>query len=754
MSETTVSRITTSGRVYLIIGLFVTLIFCLVVLIHTEMDALTAIRAYVGGEGLWAKAQKDAVLSLEQYIASHDETDYQSYQRLIQVPLGDQKARIELQKDDPDLNMVRAGFLQGGNHPADVDYAVTFFRRFQHTAYMSKVIGHWTTADRLIAEMNSVAEAMHNEIASGRASPQTIRAFNARLKAINLQVTVEEDRFSSTLAEASRWANDVSRNLTYAIAFLFAVLGVTLSWPIITRIRFTESALSDSEQKFRSITTSAMDAIAMIDDEGKTVFFNAAAEKMFGYAAAEVIGKEMHQLLAAPRYLEAYRRAYPGFTQSGEGAAIGKVLELGALRKDGSEFPVELSVSAIRIKGRWNAVGIIRDITGRKQTEEALRVSALKHQLLFESSRDALMMIAQPSWKFTGANRATLQLFGAASLEEFTTLGPGDVSPSLQPDGRPSGEKAQEMIAIAMREGTNYFEWTHQRLDGQPFAADVLLTRMEIGKDVFLQATVRDITERKLAEERIRHLNEELETKVQERTGQLLEAQEELVRKEKLALLGQVAGSVGHELRNPLGVMSNAVFFLQSVLPEADETTREYLNIIKKEITGSERIVSDLLDAVRTRPPNLEAIEVAELVGQALREYGVPTSVSIKLDIPADIPPLKADLQQIRMVLCKLISNAVDAMPEGGVLEIRAREQARSITLSVKDSGTGIAPENLDKLFQPLFTTKARGIGLGLVVVKNLTEANGGRVAVQSEAGKGTTFSITLPSVSSAAETA
>ena len=464
-----------------------------------------------------------------------------------------------------------------------------------------------------------------------------IRTIHARLQAINQEVTIEEDQFSFTLAEASRWANDVSRRLTYAIACLFAFLGLAMSWPIISRIRTTESELFESEQKFRSITTSAMDAIAMIDEEGKTVFFNEAAEKMFGYDAAEVIGKEMHLLLAQPRYLEGYRSAFPRFTQSGEGAAIGKVVELGALRKDGSEFPIELSVSAIRIKGRWNAVGIIRDITERKQAEEALRVSALKHQLLFESSRDALMMIAPPSWKFTGANRATLQLFGAASVVEFTTLGPWDVSPSLQPDGRPSGEKAQEMIATAMREGTKYFEWTHQRLDGQPFAADVLLTRMEIGKDVFLQATVRDITERKQTEEKIRKLNEALEAKVEERTQQLLEAQEELVRKEKLAVLGQVAGSVGHELRNPLGVMSNAVFYLQSVLPDADETTREYLNIIKNEIAGSERIVSDLLDAVRTRPPNPEAVGIAELVGQALREYGVPTSVSVKLDIPAEI---------------------------------------------------------------------------------------------------------------------
>ena len=537
-----------------------------------------------------------------------------------------------------------------------------------------------------------------------------------------------------------------------------------------------------------------------------------------------------------------------------------------------------------------------------RQAKDALRVIALKHQLLFESSRDALMLLAPPSWRFTGANRATLQLFGASSVDEFTALGPWDVSPERQPDGRPSSEKAQEMIAIAMREGAHFFEWQHQRLDGQPFAADVLLTRMEVGGDLFLQATVRDITERKQFELqlslRIRHLDvmerisrislgsksvEELLERVldeilvvfnadrawflypcdsgapswsvpMERTrpewpgafargmvmpmvpevaevfrellasatpipygpaashdipaavaeqfsiksqmqmalrprvgspwvmglhhcaqaraydadellifkdiGQrvsdalssiimlknLREAQDELVRKEKLAVLGQVAGSVGHELRNPLGVMSNAVYFLQTVLSDADETTREYLNIIKSEIAASERIVSDLLDSVRTKPPHPEAVGVAKLIERILRKYTMPPSVSVQLDIPATLPPLRADPQQIQQVFSNLISNGVEAMPEGGVLEIRAVENKPegTITVSVRDSGIGMTPEQLGKLFQPLYTTKARGIGLGMVVVKNLIQANGGSVTVQSEAGKGTVIAVML----------
>ncbi len=268
---------------------------------------------------------------------------------------------------------------------------------------------------------------------------------------------------------------------------------------------------------------------------------------------------------------------------------------------------------------------------------------------------------------------------------------------------------------------------------------------------IFLIAIFRlnsAVNERKQAEEKIRQLNAELETKVQQRTRQLQDAQEELVRKEKLAVLGQVAGSVGHELRNPLGVMSNAVYYLQTVLPNADETTREYLNIIKDEIAVSERMASDLMDAVCTKPPQPEAVGIAELIAQTLRKCSVPTSVTVKLDIPATLSALRVDAMQIHQVLRNLISNGVEAMPEGGVLEIRAVEdtQAKTIAISVKDSGTGMTLEQLGHLFQPLFTTKARGIGLGLVVVKNLTEANGGSVGVESKLGKGSVFSVTLPS--------
>jgi len=264
---------------------------------------------------------------------------------------------------------------------------------------------------------------------------------------------------------------------------------------------------------------------------------------------------------------------------------------------------------------------------------------------------------------------------------------------------------------------------------------------------VLLSALALYISHLRRSDNEIRRLNEGLELKVAERTRQLLDAQQELVQKEKLATLGQIAGVVGHELRNPLGVMSNAVYFLQAVLTDADDTTREYLGIIKEEITRAEQIIAELLDSVRTKPPHPENIAVGDLFPACMEKCTIPGNIEVRTACCDNPYKICADPQQMTQVFVNLISNAVDAMPDGGTLNIDVQEgtDAEWVRVSVRDTGTGIAPENLDRLFQPLYSTKARGIGLGLAVVKNLTEANGGRVEVESMQGTGTTFTLSLP---------
>jgi signal transduction histidine kinase len=218
-------------------------------------------------------------------------------------------------------------------------------------------------------------------------------------------------------------------------------------------------------------------------------------------------------------------------------------------------------------------------------------------------------------------------------------------------------------------------------------------------------------------------------------------------------VLGQLAGGVGHELRNPLGVISNAVYYLKMVLSDADETTREYLEIISSEVHNAEKIVSDLLDFSRTRPPERKEIAISDLVAQTLEKCLPPEGMQVITEMASDLPAVFVDSRQIRQVLVNLVTNAYQAMPDSGCVTITAeliegvsiRNPKSEIRIQVSDTGCGIPPKNLEKLFEPLFTTKARGIGLGLAVSKNLVEANGGTIEVESQESKSSTFTVILP---------
>ncbi|MCM2359448.1 MAG: ATP-binding protein [Geobacteraceae bacterium] len=256
---------------------------------------------------------------------------------------------------------------------------------------------------------------------------------------------------------------------------------------------------------------------------------------------------------------------------------------------------------------------------------------------------------------------------------------------------------------------------------------------------------------------------------VEERTRQLREAQEELVHKEKLAMLGLIAGGMGNELRNPLGVMNNAIFYLKTVMTDADETVKEYLEIIRQEIDNSQGIISDLLDFCRVRTAITRAAPVHELINQSLARCVIPENVRLRADLP-EIPLVaRIDPHQMVQVLRNLLTNALQAMPDGGALHVAARRvrgpmfdvrgseqnverrtpnvepDAEFVEISVADTGVGIPPENMERIFQPLFTTRSRGIGLGLAYSKKLAEANGGRIEVASRLGEGTTFTVMLP---------
>jgi PAS domain S-box-containing protein len=254
-----------------------------------------------------------------------------------------------------------------------------------------------------------------------------------------------------------------------------------------------------------------------------------------------------------------------------------------------------------------------------------------------------------------------------------------------------------------------------------------------------------EIALRKRGEEQITRYMEELEEKVQERTRALQIAQEKIIRQERLATLGQVAGSIGHELRNPLGVISNAVYFLKMSQPEANGTIQEYLQIIENETRTADKFITELLDFTRIKALDRKSVLVPNLVREALERYPLPPQVFLVLEIPNNLPPVHADTYHVVQVIGNLTLNACQSMADDGKLTISASAQSGMISIAVQDTGTGILPENMHKLFEPLFTTKNKGIGLGLAVSQKLAEANGGHIEVLSQPGEGSTFTLFLP---------
>ena len=248
----------------------------------------------------------------------------------------------------------------------------------------------------------------------------------------------------------------------------------------------------------------------------------------------------------------------------------------------------------------------------------------------------------------------------------------------------------------------------------------------------------------------------DMEGKVAQRTKELEnalhelhEVQEALVLREKLAILGQLAGGVGHELRNPLGVMTNAIYYLSVKLKDAPDNVKEYLGILRTQVGLSEKIVGDLLDFARVKQPKTEAVLVPKLVQEQLERVGPLDSISVECDFPHDLPAVCVDRVQMGQVVLNLISNAVQAMEGGSAkLTIRARVKGNScVALDVIDTGIGMTPEQLAKMFDPLYTTKARGIGLGLSVSRSLAQANGGEISAISQPGAGSTVTVSFPSV-------
>ncbi|MDI6759044.1 MAG: ATP-binding protein [Candidatus Omnitrophota bacterium] len=232
---------------------------------------------------------------------------------------------------------------------------------------------------------------------------------------------------------------------------------------------------------------------------------------------------------------------------------------------------------------------------------------------------------------------------------------------------------------------------------------------------------------------------------------QLKTAQEEIIRSEKLAVLGKLAGIVSHELRNPLAGIRNVAYFLRMKLQGAlaDEKIKRHLDILEEEVNISDRIIDNILVFNRKKEPSLSKADIQDIIKGVIEKINVPENIEVIIEAKQDRIEILVDEIQIRQVFSNIILNAIQAMPDGGKLIVgiqRTDEQSlRFVDICIKDTGEGIEPENLHKIFEPLFSTKAKGTGLGLAICQSIIKGHNGLISVESQPEKGASFIIRLP---------
>lgn len=239
-------------------------------------------------------------------------------------------------------------------------------------------------------------------------------------------------------------------------------------------------------------------------------------------------------------------------------------------------------------------------------------------------------------------------------------------------------------------------------------------------------------------------MNQELERRVEERTRELKAATNELVKSERLAAIGQMASIISHEIRNPLAVISNATRLIKTLVKPTEQKLSKQFTIIEGEIRQANSIISEVLGYARTREMIFSTVEVNSYLRELVLSYPVPPHILVQEKLDEESVRIKVDAEEIKQALRNIIANAVEAMPNGGTLTIGSQVGQRLVCLYVQDTGTGMSEEVRKEVFSPFFTTKARGTGLGLAVVRKAITRHKGKLFIKSELGKGTSFRIYL----------
>jgi PAS domain S-box-containing protein len=389
------------------------------------------------------------------------------------------------------------------------------------------------------------------------------------------------------------------------------------------------------------------------------------------------------------------------------------------------------------------------------RSEASHRATEAKYTSLFEQANDAVFLM-QDEW-IIECNPKTPVMFGC-ERDQIVGKSPVHFSPEAQPDGRPSAVKARELITLACEGSPQRFDWQHIRCDGTPFDAEVSLNRVTFGGKVYLQAMVRDITQRKRAEAEIHALNTELEQRVKERTAELTEANEML--KTLARVRDEFVSNVSHELRTPI---SNIKLYHQFVEMKPGQWEK-YWPTLKRETERLEDLIEGLLMLSRLDQRKTTftpiTLDLNKLVGTVAQDRGLlaqQKNISLELDLQADLPTVYGDAKLLEQALSIFLSNALNYTPPGGQMAVHTLTRSANakawVGFGVSDTGPGIPIEEQPNLFERFFRgqaardTQTPGTGLGLAIAREIANRHRGQIEVFSEGipGKGATFTIWLP---------
>lgn len=514
------------------------------------------------------------------------------------------------------------------------------------------------------------------------------------------------------------------------------VIGLIGTAQDLTDHRQAEQTVREGEARYRAILGSALDCIIMMDHEGRILEFNGSAEATFGYARDEVVGKPMAELLVPAAYRERHRQGVARYLQAGVPGIIGRRVELTAMRADGSEFPIELTVIAIGEGPRPLFTAFIRDITERRRSEQAVLESEARLRAFMENS-PAVMFLKDGEGRYLQVNSQFEQRFRLGrrdvlgrtdaeifSAEQAALFRRHDLE--VAGSGRPLIFEEAGPGEGGLRTGIAY-RFPLRDLHGAIYATGGIIV---------------DITERKQLEEQYRQ-------------------------SQKMEAIGLLAGGIAHDFNNMLTVIRGHTELMLSRLHK-DDVMRGELQEIMGASDRAASLTSQLLAFSRRQHLQLQVLELNAVVTALDSMLRRLIAEDIRLVLQLDPKPsmVKADRGQIEQVLMNLVVNARDAMPRGGTLTIATRHleldaafiRSRSqlalkaggyVAVTVRDTGCGMDPATQARIFEPFFTTKEQGVGtgLGLATVYGIVTQSGGLIEAESEVGRGSTFTVYLPHV-------